>query len=94
MPFAIIKVDCFCGGVHVMQPSHSLLFINPQPMSGLFEISVPIFADDVVRKVAARVARKVHRPKGKQSCTYHSSVHTVNLIAGNIWNIPLNSMFY
>ncbi|XP_052794982.1 leucine--tRNA ligase, cytoplasmic-like [Mya arenaria] len=64
-----VKEDCCPGKPFIAfttQPSVSVRFVNPQPCSGLFEVQLPVFKDDSLVKVRARL-QKTDRGKMKDA---------------------------
>ena len=56
-----VKEEC-CPGkpfiIYASEPSVSVCFVNPQPCSGHFQLSVPVYQNDKVSKIASRMQRQ------------------------------------
>ena len=63
-----IKEDCVPGSPHItfrFQPGVSVSFINPQPLSGLFEVKLSVIEGDTPAKLATRLTKHHKQIKGK-----------------------------
>lgn len=62
-----IKEDCVPGVPHITfryQPGVSINFLNPQPLSGLFEVKLAVMQGDTPAKLASRLVKHHKQIKG------------------------------
>lgn len=62
-----IREDCVPGAPHITfrhQPGVRINFINPQPLSGLFEVKLSVTQGDTPGKLAARLVKHHKQIKG------------------------------
>lgn len=62
-----IKEDCVPGSPHITfrhQPGVPITLMNPQPLSGLFEVKIDIIQGDTPAKIANRLTKHHKQIKG------------------------------
>lgn len=62
-----IKEDCVPGTPHITfrhQPGVSINFVNPQPLSGLFEVKLTVMQGDTPAKLVSRLVKHHKQIKG------------------------------
>lgn len=64
-----IKEDCVPGSPHITfwhQPGVPISFVNPQPLSSLFEVKLSVTSGDTPVKLATRLAKHHKQIKGNE----------------------------
>ena len=62
-----IKEDCVPGSPHITfrhEPGVSISLVNPQPLSGLFEVKLTVMQGDTPAKLASRLVKHHKQIKG------------------------------